>query len=172
MQLRLFRRGLGKFAEKHVHEYLQVEGKTERLSEAFIHYNYNSISQFIKKMDSIYTENEVDNLLASGYVISWTDAIKFPVSDFVKVYFLQSGWKDGLHGLVLAMLQAFYSFVVFAKLWERDGFKEKDIAISAVSDELTRAGKEINYWRLTTLIQSPASIVKRIYLKIMRKLTL
>lgn len=172
MQLRLFRRGRGKFPEKHVHEYIEVEGKAERLNEAFTHYNYNAISQFIKKMDSIYTENEVDNLLASGYVISWMDAIKFPVSDFVKVYFSQSGWKDGLHGLVLAMLQAFYSFVVFAKMWERDGFNEKDIVLSAVSAELIRAGKEINYWRLTTLISNSTSVFKKIYSKFIRRFAL
>ncbi len=171
-QLRLFRRGAGKFAEKHVHEYLNVDGKTEHLTEPFVHYNYSSISQFIHKMDSIYTENEVENLLSTGYVASWKDAIKFPVSDFVKVYFAQAGWQDGLHGLVLALLQAFYSLVVFAKLWERSRFEEKDITLNAVSGELMYAGREINYWRLTSLLQETKSFIKRIHLRVQRKLSL
>jgi glycosyltransferase involved in cell wall biosynthesis len=131
-QLRLFRHGKGRFPEKHVHEYIAVDGQLGELKTPFVHYNYETVSQFLRKLDDIYTENEVENLIGSGYQLVWQDALKFPASDFVKIYFAQEGYKDGLHGLVLAFLQAFYSFVVFAKLWEKQGFLERDLQLSPV----------------------------------------
>jgi len=141
-QLRIFRRGHGKFPEKHVHEYINADGPTESLTTPFIHYNYETISQYLHKLDTIYTENELLNLKATNYQLSWYDAIRFPVSDFVKIYFAQSGFRDGLHGLVLAILQAFYSFVVFAKLWESEKFTSRDLPLPSTLKELQRSGKE------------------------------
>lgn len=168
-QLRLFRRGRGKFPCRHVHEYLEVDGPTAELSEPYLHYNYETISQFIRKMETIYTESEVERLAASGYQVSWYDAIRFPISDFVKIYFAQRGYKDGLHGLVLSLLQSFYALIVFAKLWERQGFVERDVALAAITHELKRAGKEITYWNLSALINSTEGVLKQIWLKLKRR---
>lgn len=168
-QLRLFRRGRGKFPCKHVHEYIEVDGPTLDLSEPFLHYNYQTVSQFLRKMETIYTENEVKNLMAANYQFAWYDAIRFPVSDFVKIYFAQEGYKDGLHGLVLGILQALYSFVVFAKLWERQQFVEKEVTLPTVSEELARAQKEISYWQKTVLIGESRNILEKLFLKFRRR---
>lgn len=169
-QLRLFRKGSGKFPCKHVHEYLEVDGPTGELLVPYIHYNYTSVSQFIHKMDSLYTESEVEKHVQSGYQISWMDALRFPVSDFVKVYFAQKGYRDGLHGLVLAILQSFYSFVVFAKLWERAKFVDIEIKLPIVTRELGDRGREISYWSKTAEIESEKNPILREYKRIIRKL--
>lgn len=168
-QLRMFRNGLGRFPEKHVHEYLEVQGKTENLNEPFVHYNYETISQFIRKMDTIYTESEVQKLISASYQISWRDAFRFPFSDFLKIYFAQEGYKDGLHGLVLAMLQAFYSFVVFAKLWERQKFSDIGITTDMIADEAGHAAKEFSYWNLTTQIKETRNPLRILWLKLVRR---
>lgn len=169
-QLRLFRRGSGKFPCKHVHEKIEVAGKTDELQSPFIHYNYNTISQFIGKMDSIYTANQMENLRLSGYRFNWADAIRFPVSDFNKIFFAQKGYRDGLHGLVLGILQAFVSFVVFAKYWEQQGFRDISLDQNHINQELDRSGKEIQYWRLTGQIESSRTLLSRIMLTLQRKL--
>lgn len=148
-QLRLFKKGSGEFPCKHVHEYVLIEGRTDELTEPFVHYNYDTISQFIRKMDTLYTENEVQKLIDTQHKVVWFDAIRFPVSDFVKIFFAQGGYKDGLHGLVLAMLQAFYSLVVFAKLWERNKFETVEISLPEISKQLTWAKREVQYWQIT-----------------------
>ncbi len=168
-QLRMFRRGLGSFPEKHVHEYLDVQGKTENLREPYVHYNYETISQFIRKMDTIYTESEVQKLISSSYQMSWRDAIRFPFSDFIKIYFAQSGYKDGLHGLVLALLQSFYSFVVFAKLWERQKFSDIPVTSAMTTGEAMHAGKEYSYWDLTAQIKETTNPLRILWLKIKRR---
>ena len=169
-QLRLFRRNRGKFPGIHVHEYLAVEGPTTDLYEPFIHYNYETISQFLRKMDTIYTESEVQKLQSTNYQLSWYDAIKFPVSDFLKIYFAQEGYKDGLHGLVLSILQSFYSFIVFAKLWEKNKFIQVDIPISSVAHEIAKTERDLSYWIISSQEKESASWIKRITLKIKRRI--
>lgn len=170
-QLRLFRKGKGRFPEVHIHEYVEVEGKTGRLESAYIHYNYETVSQYLEKLNTIYTENEAKNLISAGYVPVWVDALRFPVSDFVKIYFAQKGYRDGLHGLVLSILQAFYSFTVFAKVWEAKGFAEKEISLKAISAESGRLSQEFGYWYLTARISEAGSSLFTMPLRIRRKLS-
>lgn len=153
--LRLFRRGSGKFAAKHVHEKLDVKGKVGRLKNPMVHYNYQTVSQFIKKLDKTYTESEVENFLASGKQIYWYDSIRWPVSDFLKTFFLEKGYKDGLHGLVLSQLQAFYALVFFAKVWERkETFKDLTPPnfFREFLKEISKATGEVKYWIYETLM--------------------
>lgn len=169
-QLRLFQRNKGKFSGIHVHEYLSVDGPTGELQEPYIHYNYETISQFLRKMDTIYTESEVQKHISANYQLSWYDAIRFPVSDFVKIFFAQEGYKDGLHGLVLSLLQAFYSFVVFAKLWEKNKFNQIDIPITSITKEFHKAQEEVKYWNITAAMKESPNRIERLLLKMKRKL--
>jgi (heptosyl)LPS beta-1,4-glucosyltransferase len=168
-QLRLFRKSKGKFPCVHVHEYIAVEGGTGDLQGHIHHTNYETISQFLYKMDTLYTESEVSTRMSAGYILSWMDAIRFPVADFVKVYFSQKGYQDGLHGLVLSLLQSFYALVVFAKLWEKNQFVDVSIAPEEITKELRGAKKEVSYWMLTHQLETTSSGFKKVWLKICRK---
>ena len=168
-QLRLFRKGKGKFPEKHVHEYVEVKGETFKLSNPMTHINYTSVSQYIEKMNTIYTENEVENWLKSGKSISWVDAIRFPVNDFVKTFFAQSGYKDGLHGLVLSMLQAFYAEIVFAKIWEKKGFYEEYPSTNSLKKEIEKNILTVKYWMYSMLFDETKNKFKKITYRLLRK---
>lgn len=169
-QLRLFKKGTGKYPQLHVHEYIEVTGSTGVLTTPYVHYNYDSLSQYLDKMQHIYTENEVQKYIASGYRISWRDAVRFPASDFIKLYFAESGYKDGLHGLVLALLQAFYSFIIFVKLWERDSFREIDIHPQQITHELGRTGNEMAYWLTTMKMRESTNPVSRLWYRLVRRM--
>jgi len=71
-QLRLFKKGKGRFEEKHVHEMIKLEGEAGKLESPIIHYNYENISHFLKKT-LLYAENEADQLIEKGYNFSWQD---------------------------------------------------------------------------------------------------
>lgn len=167
--LRLFKNKFGKFPQKHVHEKLQVEGAVGKLTNSLIHYNYQTISQFIKKMDTTYTESEVENFLKSGGNINWYDAIRWPANDFIKTFFFQKGYKDGLHGLILSQLQAFYALIFFAKVWERKGFSDltPDNFFLKFIGELSKISKDLRFWIYEVLIE--INPIKKIYYKIRRK---
>ncbi len=170
-QLRLVKKGRGKFPEKHVHEMMEVTGETERLSSPMLHENYSSISQYLYKLDTIYTENEVAQFLAHGKKIRWMDAIRFPAQDFIKTFFFQKGYKDGLHGLVLSMLQAFYAEIVFAKIWEKQRFEEYNSSsfLHETYKELVKIYHEIRYWYLSERIEETQNPLKRAALKAVRR---
>ena len=71
-----------------------------------------------------------------------------PSSDFVINFFVRQGYKDGLHGLILAMLQMFYMFLVFARIWERQGSPAYESAhfTDEVTRELERSRSEYLHW--------------------------
>lgn len=149
-QLRLFRKGKGKFPNIHNHELLEVEGKVGELAGHIKHFNYHTVSQYIQKIDQMYSDNEAETYLAKGKKVTWRDAIRFPAADFLSNYFARKGYKDGLHGLVLALLQAFYMFVVFCKIWERQGFKQQRINLNEVQSELNQVNKDVHHWHLVS----------------------
>jgi len=172
-QLRLFKNGKGKFAEKHVHEQLDVDGEVGKLEQPILHENYTAINQWLHKME-IYTDNEAHQRIEKGEAIKPLDALRYPVHDFLQTYFLQKGYRDGLHGLVLSLLQAFYAEIVFAKMWEHQGFEQtKDPQfIKQVIAESHRLGQELSYWITTIAIENTTNTLGKTLLKIKRKATL
>jgi glycosyltransferase involved in cell wall biosynthesis len=168
-QIRLFRRDKGKFPCVHIHEYIEVTGRVGELEQPYTHYNYETVSQYLKTIDRAST-SEAISLKDMNHQFVWYDAVRFPLSDFLKIYFAQKGYLDGLHGLVLALFQAFYSFTVFAKYWEMNSFTERDVSVNAVGEELFRGGKEVNYWMLTSRIDETKDVAKKILWKVKRKL--
>ena len=170
-QLRLFRKGKGKFPEVHVHEMMKVDGETRKMHEPMQHENYSSISQFIRKMDTIYTENEAENLIKSGKELHWSEAIRMPVGDFLKTFFMQKGYKDGLHGLALSILQAFYAELVFLKVWENRGFEKVNNKhfLTDVHLIFQKLSSEFRYWYLSSLIDESKNSAQKLLLRLMRK---
>lgn len=169
-QLRLFIKGKGIFPEKHVHEYLKVEGETKKMANFYLHHNYQTISQFIRKMNDLYTPDEVANQ-SHKYSLENKPEIIIPAfADFFKNYFFQEGYKDGRHGFVLSVFQAFYTFLVKAKLWEKSGFPDQKISLEDFRKELTFISREFNYWFLTASINSTDNLLEKTLFRIKRRL--
>lgn len=170
-QLRLFRNGKGKYEKKHVHEPLRIQGRLEKLNEPLVHYNYEAVSQFLYKHLLIYAPNEAEELLRKGYVFDWKAAIRLPMSEFLSRYFAREGYRDGLHGLVLALLMSAYHLSIFAYIWEKKNFMENiDENINkGLDEELKKSKKEFNYWNNTIKIQEEKNSLKKFTLKIQKK---
>lgn len=170
-QLRLFKKGKGKFEEKHVHEMIQVEGSTEKLIQNILHENYKTVSQFIQKHAFLYAPNEAEQLVSNGYEFSWIDAIRFPHREFIKRFFAEKGYKDGLHGLVLSLLMAFYHLMIFTLIWEKQKFSEvsEHEIVQKLEKEKDKLGKELNYWFLSMSISRSKNPLKKLSLRLRRK---
>lgn len=145
-QLRLFRKGKGEFVKKVVHQTLQVSGKTDFLKNDLIHKNYDTLDQFIYKTISLYAPSEAEQKIKGGYVFSPLDALRFPFNEFISRYFARKGYKDGLHGLTLSLLMAFYHFMVFCNIWQKKGFKEEEVNFKNLRNEIEAERKDTNYW--------------------------
>lgn len=170
-QLKLFKKGKAKFSQNDVHKALIVNGSTAKLENPIIHNNYTSVSQFVTKLNN-YTDIEAISLRDSGYKFSWLDSIRFPTNDFLKTFFLQKGYREGLHGLVLSILQAFYMEIVFAKLWESKGFEEVNDKnfVKNLKKELSEFSNKFKYWGVTILINDSKNPLKKVIFKAARKI--
>lgn len=172
-QLRLFRKSHGRFEEKHIHEMIKLRGEAGYLKNPFIHYNYETISQFLHKTIVIYAPNEALNKLNAGYVFSYIDAIRLPWNEFLKRFFADKGYKDGFHGLMLSIFMAFYHFVVFAYIWEENKFIDEKIQSRQIlEDGIKKARSEIKYWLGKQKIEEEKNLLIKLGLKIKNKLSL
>lgn len=112
---------------------------------AIIHQNYQSISQFIIRMNR-YTTAEANQLIKQNYQFKWSDLIEKPLGEFLSRFFASRGFDDGLHGLALSLLQAFSFLIVYLKVWENSSFKEAQLTLTDLKEEKDKAGFQINYW--------------------------
>jgi len=49
-----------------------------------------------------------------------------PVYVFIKMFFLRQGFRDGMYGFILAGLYGYYTFLKYAKLWEKRRGDKRD----------------------------------------------
>lgn len=111
--LRLFRRGKGAFACQHVHEQLAVDGPVGRLKEPFLHYTYETVGQWISKMN-FYTDVE-SQIVTRQHKNPWVYMLLRPWLRFWRNYIRYQGFRDGSIGFVYALLNAKYEFITGAK---------------------------------------------------------
>lgn len=115
--LRLYRKGAGRFIDRYVHEKVVVNGRTERLSAPLVHMTYRDVSDYLKRMEK-YSSLAAEEMLNSGRDAGLTDIFFRPTYTFFKMYVLRRGFLDGTAGVVLSILYASYTLAKYAKLWE------------------------------------------------------
>ena len=116
-QLRLFRRGRGRFAPVAVHESVRVDGPTARLRTPLVHESYRGVGDFVVRAQR-YAELAARQLASEGRGGSAQDLLLRPLSRFLVMYVLRLGFLDGWRGFVLAVLYAHYAFV--RAVWVRE----------------------------------------------------
>jgi glycosyltransferase involved in cell wall biosynthesis len=117
-QLRLFRRGRGRFGERAVHESIEVTGSVGRLSAPLLHRSYRDVSDFLTRADR-YSTLAAEEWTRNGRRAGLRDLVLRPLGRFLSMYVLQGGFLDGRRGFLLATLYAYYVFVRSVKAWER-----------------------------------------------------
>jgi glycosyltransferase involved in cell wall biosynthesis len=116
--IRLFRRNRGRFTSERVHEKVEVDGKLAKLDGHILHYTDPDIEHYLNKLNR-YTTLSADILQGQGRRFRVSNVILRPPATFFKMYLLNSGWRDGVPGLLLALLSSFHVLCKYAKLWER-----------------------------------------------------
>ena len=99
----LWKNGLGRW-EGSVHEELKIKGKVGKLKSPKVHYQYETVSEFLTMMNK-YSEFETRN--------------ENPIYHFLVRYFYRLGFLDGWRGFVLSYLMAIYHLEVWVKVWEK-----------------------------------------------------
>lgn len=109
-QLRLFRKSLGRFNERAVHERVFVTGRTVRLRHAMKHLSYSNVAEFSQAMEK-YARLSAKHFLAVGYKrwqVSRANEVIHPLWTFFYRFVFRGGFLDGMLGLRLNLIYSDY----------------------------------------------------------------
>lgn len=119
LTFRLFRKDRYRAEPAEVHGGFAVNGPKDTLAGFLNHYTYESIEHYLRKLND-YTSLAVSNKLQDNPEIRVSPfrLLSSPLSEFLRKFFSNKGYKDGMLGFVLAALNGIYSLALYAKLWE------------------------------------------------------
>jgi (heptosyl)LPS beta-1,4-glucosyltransferase len=162
--VRFFKKGMVDWGNE-IHSIPITKGKGIDIepneSLALLHHHYETIEQYITRLNR-YTTVQAQNKFDSDYKLSWTDIISKPSNEFLSRYFAGDGYKDGIHGLALSLLQSFSELITYLKIWQLNKFKEYKIQLNEVVTELKKAEKDMHYWQADTLLKTEGGLKHRI----------
>lgn len=116
-QPQLFRKDRFRYREELVHEGFDCQGPVGYLKAAAVQIPFRDIDHFLSKHDR-YSDLMAQRMNERGRRFSAPQLVTHPIGTFLKMYLLRRGFRDGMPGLILSGLYAYYTFVKYAKLWE------------------------------------------------------
>jgi hypothetical protein len=90
-----------------------------RLRGELQHFAYRNIAEHLETIDR-YTTDAARQMYESGRRSGALQLVAHPPLAFLRNYLLRGGVRDGVPGLVISVLNSYYVFLKFAKLWELD----------------------------------------------------
>jgi glycosyltransferase involved in cell wall biosynthesis len=105
-QMRLLKRGCARY-DRPASEVVELEGQSGYLQNALLHYNYETIVQFHYKQ-TFRIDFEATNLYRRSEKCMFYSPYTMTLRHFWWRYVTLKGYRDGLHGLRLCLLLAYY----------------------------------------------------------------
>ena len=116
LHVRLYRRSRARW-ERDVHEGVAVNGSIGRLKHPILHYSHARVENWLAKM-ARYTTLEAQAMRRRGDRMTIARMLVEPPLNTCYKLFVQQGFRDGAHGVVLALLLGTYKLVRNLKLWD------------------------------------------------------
>jgi glycosyltransferase involved in cell wall biosynthesis len=135
--------------QKEIHSQPVTKGNSLTLLDsdqlAIKHNNYENVTQFITRAIR-YSSIQADELNSQDYKLKISDFILKPIQEFNSRFFFAEGYKDGFHGLVFCLLQAFAIGLIYIRLWEKQGSQDKQILKESFISASQEATFEYDHW--------------------------
>jgi len=116
-QPQFFNRARMRYADDLVHEGYVLNGRLGYMHEHILQFPWPTIEVATAKLQR-YSTLMAQRYAAMNRRVTLGRLVGSPVAMFLKIYVVQQGFRDGWHGLVLAGLYAYYTFLKYATLWE------------------------------------------------------
>jgi glycosyltransferase involved in cell wall biosynthesis len=113
--IRLFKKGHGKFVGGSVHERLEVDGRVQRLNGDILHYVGESLMEFVQK-NLVYADLAAQDLFELKKKISPFSAAIRSQWAFFRAYILKLGFLDRSAGYFIAKIKSFFTLYKYIKL--------------------------------------------------------
>jgi len=122
-QMRLFDRRRGRWVGSLIHESVRVRGKAGRLRAELEHLPYFDLADHLRRIDR-YTTLWADEAHARGRHAYAAELVLTPLWAFLRNYVFRRGLTLGSVGLTVSTVNAFYTYLKVAKLYERAHTRE------------------------------------------------
>ena len=117
-QLRLYDRRKARWDGLHVHESVRLDGgHAGHLKNEIQHYPYRDLSEHLVRMDR-YTTLAARQMFERGQRATGLGLLCHPPIAFLRNYVLKGGFRDGVPGLIISLVNSYYVLLKLAKLWE------------------------------------------------------
>jgi glycosyltransferase involved in cell wall biosynthesis len=116
-KLRLYRKEAAGFGGDDPHEVISVPAPVGTLTGDLLHYTYRDLRHQAQQLLR-YALVNAEARYARGERFHLSGLIFGPLFAAFKSYLLQRGFQDGLPGLVISVMNGFYTFLKYARLWE------------------------------------------------------
>lgn len=113
--VRLFRSD-HRYDERPVHEHVIVAGTVGTLGAPLLHTPYSHLGEYFEKLHR-YSRWWAEQHAARGRRATLTDLTLRPLARFLTMLIVRQGWRDGAHGVVIAVLGAMSVAAKYAQLW-------------------------------------------------------
>lgn len=113
--LRLAKKSAGQWQRK-VHETWQIKGKIGELKNPLLHYPHSCLTEFLEKIN-FYSDLHAQVLYENKVKTNLFWIMAKPLGKFLKNYFFNLGFLDGMPGLIMALMMSWHSFFSQAKLF-------------------------------------------------------
>jgi glycosyltransferase involved in cell wall biosynthesis len=119
-QLRLYDRRQGAWTGRYVHESVALPAAAVgRLRGELQHFAYHDIADHLETINR-YTTYAARQMQEAGQHAGLVRLCGHPPLAFLRNYLLKGGIGDGVPGLIISVMNAYYVFLKFAKLAELD----------------------------------------------------
>lgn len=113
-KVRFFNKKTAYPSEAKVHQKI-IALKERKIPVHILHYGWDSLEQIIAKKNQ-YSSWHAQQLYNQGKRISALKPVLNGTVAFVRCYFFKKGFLNGIDGLSISMIQAFFSYMKYAKL--------------------------------------------------------
>jgi glycosyltransferase involved in cell wall biosynthesis len=117
-QPQVFDRRRFKYRADLVHEGFECSGSTGHFQKPVLQHPWPTLAVVLNKTDR-YTTLMAQRYFADGRRAGFRQLALNPAGAFLKKYLAQQGFREGLPGFMVCALHAYYTFLKYAKLWER-----------------------------------------------------
>jgi glycosyltransferase involved in cell wall biosynthesis len=114
--VRLFRRDRGHIGGVNPHDKVIVNGRIARLKSPILHFSYQDVADHVSTINRFSTRAAAET---NPSALTAIRMVTHPLWRFFNFYVLRGGFRDGGRGLYAAMTAAFYVFLKYAKVYER-----------------------------------------------------
>lgn len=120
-QMRFYKKSASYWDGVAPHQTARVHGRTEKLKGEFLHYTKRDLREYNRVLED-YASIGAEFRYQNGKRVRAIELLLAPIGSFLEKYIWKQGFRDGVQGLIIAIMIAYSVFFRLAKIWEYENF--------------------------------------------------